>query len=69
VTQPIAFIDLAAQQRRVAKDMQAAITGVLERGTFISGPKWRPSKVGRRHSVAPSLPSPAATARTRSSSP
>jgi dTDP-4-amino-4,6-dideoxygalactose transaminase len=39
VSQPIAFIDLAAQRRRIAREIDAAIAGVLERGAYISGPE------------------------------
>lgn len=39
MTQPIAFIDLAAQRRRIAGELDAAIAGVLERGAYISGPE------------------------------
>ncbi len=39
MTQPIAFIDLAAQRRRIAREIDAAIAGVLERGAYISGPE------------------------------
>jgi dTDP-4-amino-4,6-dideoxygalactose transaminase len=35
---PIAFIDLAAQRRRIAKEVDAAIARVLSHGAFISGP-------------------------------
>jgi dTDP-4-amino-4,6-dideoxygalactose transaminase len=39
VTQPIAFIDLAAQRRRIAREINAAIARVLDHGIFISGPE------------------------------
>jgi dTDP-4-amino-4,6-dideoxygalactose transaminase len=39
VSQPIAFIDLAAQRQRIAKEIDAAITKVLDHGIFISGPE------------------------------
>jgi dTDP-4-amino-4,6-dideoxygalactose transaminase len=39
VTQPIAFIDLAAQRRRIAGEIDAAIAKVLNHGIFISGPE------------------------------
>lgn len=39
MTQPIPFIDLAAQRRRIARELDAAIAGVLERGQYISGPE------------------------------
>jgi dTDP-4-amino-4,6-dideoxygalactose transaminase len=39
VTQPIAFIDLAAQRRRIAREIDAAISRVLDHGIFISGPE------------------------------
>ncbi|UYN97231.1 MAG: DegT/DnrJ/EryC1/StrS aminotransferase family protein [Enhydrobacter sp.] len=39
MTQPIAFIDLAAQRRCIAREIDAAIAGVLERGVYISGPE------------------------------
>jgi dTDP-4-amino-4,6-dideoxygalactose transaminase len=39
VTQPIAFIDLAAQRRRIAREIDAAIARVLDHGIFISGPE------------------------------
>jgi dTDP-4-amino-4,6-dideoxygalactose transaminase len=39
VTQPIAFIDLAAQRRRIAPQIDAAIAKVLDHGIFISGPE------------------------------
>lgn len=39
MTQPIPFIDLAAQRRRIAGQLDAAIAGVLERGQYISGPE------------------------------
>jgi len=38
VTQPIAFIDLQAQRRRIAKEIDAAIARVLDHGAFISAP-------------------------------
>jgi dTDP-4-amino-4,6-dideoxygalactose transaminase len=38
VNEPIAFIDLAAQRRRIAAEIDAAIARVLERGEFIAGP-------------------------------
>ncbi len=39
MTQPIAFIDLAAQRRRIAREIDAAISRVLDHGSFISGPE------------------------------
>ena len=39
MTQPIPFIDLAAQRRRISRELDAAIAGVLERGQYISGPE------------------------------
>lgn len=39
MTQPIAFIDLAAQRRRIAREINAAIARVLDHGIFISGPE------------------------------
>jgi dTDP-4-amino-4,6-dideoxygalactose transaminase len=39
VTRPIAFIDLAAQRRRIAREIDAAIAKVLDHGIFISGPE------------------------------
>jgi dTDP-4-amino-4,6-dideoxygalactose transaminase len=39
VTQPIAFIDLATQRRRIAREINAAIARVLDHGIFISGPE------------------------------
>ncbi len=39
MTQPIAFIDLAAQRRRIAREIDAAIARVLDHGIFISGPE------------------------------
>jgi dTDP-4-amino-4,6-dideoxygalactose transaminase len=39
VTQPISFIDLAAQRRRIAREIDAAIARVLDHGIFISGPE------------------------------
>jgi dTDP-4-amino-4,6-dideoxygalactose transaminase len=39
VTPPIAFIDLAAQRRRIAREIDAAIAKVLDHGIFISGPE------------------------------
>jgi dTDP-4-amino-4,6-dideoxygalactose transaminase len=39
VSQSIAFIDLAAQRRRLAKEIDTAIAGVLDRGAYISGPE------------------------------
>jgi dTDP-4-amino-4,6-dideoxygalactose transaminase len=39
VSQPIAFIDLAAQRRRIAKEIDTAIAKVLDHGVFISGPE------------------------------
>jgi hypothetical protein len=39
VTQPIAFIDLAAQRRRIAREIDAAIARVLDQGLFMSGPE------------------------------
>jgi len=38
VNQPIAFIDLAAQRRRIAGEIDAAIARVLDHGIFINGP-------------------------------
>jgi dTDP-4-amino-4,6-dideoxygalactose transaminase len=38
VSAPIAFIDLAAQRRRIAPRLEAAIGKVLEQGIYISGP-------------------------------
>jgi dTDP-4-amino-4,6-dideoxygalactose transaminase len=38
VSEPIPFIDLAAQRRRIAAQIDKAIAGVLERGAYISGP-------------------------------
>lgn len=38
MTDKIAFIDLAAQRRRIAKEIDAAIARVLDHGAFISGP-------------------------------
>jgi dTDP-4-amino-4,6-dideoxygalactose transaminase len=35
----MAFIDLAAQRRRIAKELDAAIAKVLDHGIFISGPE------------------------------
>ena len=37
--QPIAFIDLAAQRRRIAREIDAAIARVFDHGIFISGPE------------------------------
>lgn len=39
VNQPIAFIDLAAQQRRIEKEVKQAINTVLAHGQYISGPE------------------------------
>lgn len=39
MTQPIAFIDLAAQRRRIASKIDAAIARVLGHGGYISGPE------------------------------
>jgi dTDP-4-amino-4,6-dideoxygalactose transaminase len=39
VSQPIAFIDLAAQRRRIAAQIDSAVTKVLDHGIFISGPE------------------------------
>jgi dTDP-4-amino-4,6-dideoxygalactose transaminase len=39
VTQQIAFIDLAAQRRFIACEIDAAIARVLDHGIFISGPE------------------------------
>jgi len=39
VTQQIAFIDLAAQRRRIASEIDAAIAKVLGHGGYISGPE------------------------------
>ncbi|WIM13726.1 DegT/DnrJ/EryC1/StrS aminotransferase family protein [Enhydrobacter sp.] len=39
MTPPIAFIDLAAQRRRIAREIDAAIAKVLDHGIFISGPE------------------------------
>jgi dTDP-4-amino-4,6-dideoxygalactose transaminase len=39
VDAPIAFIDLAAQHRRIAKEIDAAIAKVLNHGGYISGPE------------------------------
>jgi dTDP-4-amino-4,6-dideoxygalactose transaminase len=39
VNQPIAFIDLAAQQRRIEKEVKQAIHTVLAHGQYISGPE------------------------------
>lgn len=38
MSQPIAFIDLASQRRRIAPQIDAAIAKVLDHGIFISGP-------------------------------
>ncbi|MBS0526214.1 MAG: DegT/DnrJ/EryC1/StrS aminotransferase family protein [Proteobacteria bacterium] len=38
VTQPIAFIDLAAQRRRISEEIDRAIAKVLDHGAYISGP-------------------------------
>ena len=38
MNQPIAFIDLAAQRRRIAGEIDAAIARVLDHGIFINGP-------------------------------
>jgi len=37
--QPIAFIDLAAQQRRIDREIKQAIDNVLAHGQYISGPE------------------------------
>ena len=39
MTLPIAFIDLAAQRRRIAREIDAAIARVVDHGIFISGPE------------------------------
>lgn len=39
MTKPIAFIDLAAQRKRIAREIDAAIAKVLDHGMFISGPE------------------------------
>jgi len=39
VNQPIAFIDLAAQQRRIEKEVKQALDTVLAHGQYISGPE------------------------------
>jgi dTDP-4-amino-4,6-dideoxygalactose transaminase len=39
VSQPIAFIDLAAQRRRIAGEIDVAIARVLAHGIFIHGPE------------------------------
>ena len=39
MTQQIAFIDLATQRRRLAREIDAAIAKVLDHGIFISGPE------------------------------
>ncbi|MDO9414059.1 MAG: DegT/DnrJ/EryC1/StrS aminotransferase family protein [Pseudolabrys sp.] len=36
---PIAFIDLAAQQRRIEKEVKQAINNVLAHGLYVSGPE------------------------------
>jgi hypothetical protein len=33
------FIDLAAQQRRIRKDIESAMAGVLDHGRYIMGPE------------------------------
>jgi dTDP-4-amino-4,6-dideoxygalactose transaminase len=38
VSEPIAFIDLAAQRRRISREIDAAIARVLDHGAFINGP-------------------------------
>ncbi len=38
MSEPIPFIDLATQRRRIAGEIDAAIARVLERGAYISGP-------------------------------
>lgn len=47
---PIAFIDLQAQRRRIAGDVEAAIARVLEHGAFVMGPEVREleSELARR---------------------
>jgi len=56
-TQPIAFIDLAAQQRRIEKEVKQAIDTVLAHGQYISGPEVKRfeatlgSHCGARHVV------------------
>jgi dTDP-4-amino-4,6-dideoxygalactose transaminase len=39
--EPIAFIDLGAQRRRIAREIDGAIAAVLEQGAYISGPQVR----------------------------
>jgi len=39
MTGPLAFIDLAAQRRRVAAEIDAAIAAVLDHGKYIMGPE------------------------------
>ena len=39
MTQQIAFIDLATQRRRLAREIDAGIASVLDHGSFISGPE------------------------------
>ncbi len=38
MTEPIEFIDLAAQRRRLGERLDAAIAGVLAHGQYIQGP-------------------------------
>jgi dTDP-4-amino-4,6-dideoxygalactose transaminase len=38
VSEPIAFIDLAAQRRRISREIDTAIARVLDHGAFINGP-------------------------------
>ena len=53
---PIAFIDLDAQYRRLKADIDAAIARVLEDGRFVLGRRWRSWR--RRSPRGPALPTP-----------
>lgn len=56
-SEPIAFIDLKAQRRRIAAQIDAAIDGVLTHGAYIMGPEVRALEerlaayAGVRHAV------------------
>ena len=55
---PLQFIDLAAQQSRIRKNIDARIAGVLDRGQYIMGPEVRELEeklaafCGAKHAIA-----------------
>ncbi len=68
MTDPIAFIDLAAQRRRLGSAVDDAILKVVDHGGYIMGPEVKAFEADSRRSAGRNTSCPVPTARTRSPS-